>query len=225
MDVFSEGAIEVPESTHQDKPSEFSGFSESSEMSDEEFAELSIPVELAIPQEPVISKRQLLEAETLLQEYGYDLTGQTAEEIVRRAEMIEKGRSIHAQSLNRGMVGGMLARGLDYVPKGFVGQFKTRDETHIQAAREKGWEIFKRKPDQVGQHHTLAHDTGDGTVIVGETILMVVPEEIYRVGKMHKLARTRAKTRRRHEANNAITQSGNLTVQGSDERTEVKTLA
>jgi len=145
------------------------------------------------------SASQLETAHKFLNKYGIRTDKLSDEQVIEKLRKIQDAKTVAAQVLSRGRVVDTIDRILDYVPEGMIGEFKRDNDLDISRAKALKWEVFIDEKAKLES----ATGTSDGTVKLGDLILMVIPEEIYvgtRLARADRLAERR-KIRKSKERN------------------------
>lgn len=134
------------------------------------------------------------QARPILARYGIDESKLTDQEVVEKVDKINNLRAENVQVLSRGPVVDGLKRILDMVPAGLIGQFILNTPMQIQRAESLGWKVHTDK--------NLAQESptpsASNHVIMGDCVLMTIPEEMYVAQLMERDARI-AEKRKRNE--------------------------
>lgn len=131
-------------------------------------------------------------------EYDFRHEDLSVEEVIAKAKRVTEAEATSAQVLSRGRTLDSIDRILKkYVPEGMVGEFARNNDLDIARYRALGYEVFVDE-DAKGKKETPT-GTADGLVRLGDTILMTIPEETYRVINRQK-ARRRAEKRRKTDS-------------------------
>lgn len=134
-------------------------------------------------------------ARAWLENYGIDTEKMDDATVLQKVEIIKEATELKSEVLSRGRVLDSLDRLLGKVQPGFVGEFKRNNHTDIQLAEAMGWKVL------IDSKLAKESDTpsADGRVILGDLILMVIPDTDYVAIKLAE-RRRRAKKREAHSA-------------------------
>lgn len=124
--------------------------------------------------------------------FGIDASGYSAKEVVEKLNKIREAKKAAVEVLARGPTIDAMEMLLEYVPEGFVGEFKAIRDTDIHRAEALGWQVFKH--EKASKKTTTA--SSDNTVRLGDTILMIIPEEMYVARQLTRLERRQARKNR-----------------------------
>ena len=138
--------------------------------------------------------QKLHDAKKLLNRFGIDTSKMDEDDVFAKMEKIQNYKKANVQVLSRGQVLDGFTRLLKYVPEGMRGEFKRNDSMAIDRARAMGWEVFV---NEEAKKESLT-GSADGRVRLGDSILMVMPEEMYIA--LHLEKDERAKRRRQVHA-------------------------
>lgn len=132
-------------------------------------------LEKSVLQKVVVSSQLVEECKMFLENFGIDTSSDSDEEIVDKVRRIKAKRQTHAQVLSRGKVLDGLNRLLEFVPKGYVGEFVRETPDDISRKKALGFTVLS-SPEA-----NLESSTGsaDSKVRLGDQILMIIPEEDY----------------------------------------------
>jgi len=164
-------------------------------------------LELETSEIPVYAGDQVQAGRKFLQKFGIDSKSLTNQQVVDKLERIREAKAKSVEILSRGPVLDGIERLLKLVPKGFVGEFMLESDLEISRAEALGWEVFL---DEKASKKTPT-GTADRRVRMGDTILMVIPEEIYIANKLVKLERIERR-RRQSESKRAQSETSHWTV-------------
>lgn len=133
--------------------------------------ELDEPVEKARE----YTKEEIFTARKFLDHYGIEEKKLTDARVMEKVAKIRSATEAHAKVFSRGQVLDSIERLLDFVPDGFVGEFKRETDLDVYQAKALGWEIL------LSDEAKMASSTGaaDGKVRLGDQVLMIMPEENY----------------------------------------------
>ena len=144
----------------------------------------------ALGQEELNPPGLVAQAEEFLRTFGVDPKGRSPKEVMDLIEAIRGVKEETTQVLSRGKVLDAMDRLLNFVPKGFVGEFRMNDDVDVSRAKSLGFQTFTHPSGSVES----STGSSDGTIRLGELILMIIPEEHYaaqRVVKAENLAKRR----------------------------------
>ena len=144
----------------------------------------------ALGQETVHPPGIVAQAEEFLRTFGIDPKGRSPKEVMNLIEAIRGVKEETTQVLSRGKVLDAMDRLLSFVPEGFVGEFRQDNDVDVARAKSLGFRVFNH-PSGSEESST---GTSDGTIRLGELILMIIPEAHYaaqRLAKAENLARRR----------------------------------
>lgn len=128
-----------------------------------------------------------------LNKYGFSAVEKMDDEtVLSLISQIEDAATNQAQVLSLGQMEDTSRRLLGYVPNDMEGQWMLNTPTTIALAEGLGWKVFEREGG--GDNASFA-SSGDGTVVLADCILMVMPRTKY-IGSL--LAKSRRLENRRN---------------------------
>ena len=135
---------------------------------------------------------QIKAGRRFLQKFGIDASKLTDEDVVDKLEKIREAKAKSVEVLSKGpTLDGMERLLQKYIPEGFRGEFKLNNEIDIPRAEAMGWEIVRDKRAKKDTPTASADDK----VVLGDTVLMMMPEEQYIANTLVKLERVEANRR------------------------------
>jgi len=156
---------------------------------------------------PAYAGNQIEAGRKFLLKFGIDAAKFSDQEVADKLERIREAKAKSVEVLSRGPVLDGIERLLKLVPKGYVGEFKLDTELEVSRAQALGWEVFH---DEKASKKTLT-GAADTKVHMGDTILMIMPEEVYIANKLVKLERVERR-RRQSEPKRAQMETSAWTV-------------
>lgn len=150
-------------------------------------------------------------ARKFLLKYGIDESNYTDDEVLEKIEELRSIEASNVEVLSRGEVNDQINLALSRVPKGIKGQFFRNTDSDIFRANALGWEVF------LDEEASKASPTGaaDGRVILGDSILMVIPEARYvaqRLGEEKKLQTSRDARKPKNQAESTKSDSSLIPI-------------
>lgn len=131
----------------------------------------------ALPAEP--SKEQTQEAFDFLISLGISPTAQdlTPEQAVAKADRLRETQRKAVQVLTRGRTVSRIQEFLQQCPPGHTGQLVRNNTDDIQRYQALGYSIVSAP----GVANTSPHAKGDSTLVFGDSVLMSIPTDEYKV--------------------------------------------
>lgn len=141
----------------------------------------------------LLSAEKVKKSREWLEHYGIDTDEMNDDEVLEKVDKIKATVELKSEILMRGTTSDGMQKLLDGVPKGYVGEFKRSRNLDIQLAESQGWKVM------VDEKLSKLSDTpsSDGTVILGDCVLMIIPDYEY-VAMRVATKRRRAERRRAH---------------------------